>query len=99
MRRQVVTSSRTQKKRVERVYQGFASSFFVGQSLSLCSSDLPLCGTFVELAKELIQLGTEIKAMEAISLGQTHARMRDGAEKSRTDLDVFPSFGGSCGFK
>src|SRR4030095_574688 len=39
--RQVVTSSRTQKKRVERVDQGFAPSFFVGQSLSLCSSDLP----------------------------------------------------------
>jgi len=88
----VVTSSGTQKKRVERVNQGLATSFFVGQSLSLCSSDLPLSGIFVELAKELIQLGSEIKAMEAISLGQTHARMWASEGKSRTNLDVFPSF-------
>jgi hypothetical protein len=66
----VVTSSRTQKKRVERVDQGFASSFFVRQALSLGSSDLPLCGILVELAKELIQLGTEIKSVEAIFRGR-----------------------------
>jgi hypothetical protein len=51
----------------------------------------------VELVKELVQLRTEIKAMEAILLGQTHAR--DGTGSSRTDLDVLPSFGGSCGFQ
>jgi hypothetical protein len=37
--------------------------------------------------------------MEAILLGQTHARMRDGAGSSRTNLDVFPPFVGSCGYQ
>src|SRR2546428_13939459 len=92
MRRQVLPPPRAKEKRIECLQEVFASACFAGQSLPLCTADLPLCGIPVEPTKDLAELRIKVDGVRVENLGRPRASRKNCEGRSRTDLDISQSF-------
>src|SRR2546425_487851 len=92
MGRQVLPPAGAQEELIELLQEGSASAFFVDQFLPLRPPNLPLCGILVEPVKDPLQIWVQVDGVKVESRGRLQQRWRNCAGRTRTNLDIFPTF-------